>query len=100
MDEAARLLGASPGRTLRRIGLPLLRSTLLVALILVFVDVLKELPLTLILRPFNFDTLATRAFQLATDEQVAHAANASLVIILAGIGPVVFLNRLLDRRKR
>lgn len=100
MDEAARLLGASPGRTLRRIGLPLLRSTLLVALILVFVDVLKELPLTLILRPFNFDTLATRAFQLATDEQVAHAANASLVIILAGMGPVVFLNRLLDRRDR
>jgi iron(III) transport system permease protein len=99
MDDAARLLGATPGRTLRRVGLPLLRGTLFGALILVFVDVLKELPLTLILRPFNFDTLATRAFQLATDEMVAHAAPAALVIILTGVVPVVVLSRLFVRRE-
>ncbi|MGH7577687.1 MAG: ABC transporter permease [Longimicrobiales bacterium] len=98
MDDAARSLGASPSRTLARVALPLLRGTLLGALILVFIDVLKELPLTLILRPFNFDTLSTRAFQLATDEQIAQSANAALVIIGASVLPVVVLNRLLVRR--
>jgi iron(III) transport system permease protein len=79
------------------VSLPLLRGTLLGAVILVFVDVLKELPLTLILRPFNFDTLATRAYQLATDELVAVSSNYALVIILAGIIPVIVLNRVVAR---
>jgi len=81
LPAASRLLGASPLRTLARIELPLLRRALLAAGTLVFIDVLKELPLTLILRPFNFDTLATRAFQLAMDEQVAQSAPAALMVI-------------------
>jgi iron(III) transport system permease protein len=97
VDDAARSLGASPSCALRTISLPLLRGTLLGAVILVFVDVLKELPLTLILRPFNFDTLATRAYQLATDELIAVSANYALVIILAGVIPVVLLNRVVAR---
>lgn len=97
VDDAARSLGATPSCALRRVSLPLLRGTLLGAVILVFVDVLKELPLTLILRPFNFDTLATRAYQLATDELVAVSANYALVIILAGVIPVMLLNRVVAR---
>jgi iron(III) transport system permease protein len=97
VDDAARSLGASPSCALRTVSLPLLRGTLLGAVILVFVDVLKELPLTLILRPFNFDTLATRAYQLATDELIAVSSNYALVIILAGVIPVVLLNRVVAR---
>jgi iron(III) transport system permease protein len=96
LDEASRSLGTPPFATLRRVALPLLRSTLLGALILVFVDVLKEIPLTLILRPFNFDTLATRAYQLAVDEQVAESASAALVVIATGLVPIIWLNRLLS----
>jgi iron(III) transport system permease protein len=81
LGAASRTLGASPLRTLVRIELPLLRRALLAAATLVFIDVLKELPLTLILRPFNFDTLATRAFELASIEQVAHSAPAALLVI-------------------
>ncbi|MCG8604919.1 iron ABC transporter permease [bacterium] len=99
LDEASRSLGTSPLRTLFTINLPLIKSALLAAVILVFVDVLKELPLTLILRPFNFDTLATRAFELASDEMVAESANAALVIIAVGILPVVVVNKLLTRGK-
>jgi len=99
LDQASRTLGAPPLATLLRVGLPLLRPALLGATMLVFVDLLKELPLTLILRPFNFDTLATRAFQLASDEQVAESACAALVLIAAGILPVFGLNRLLTGRR-
>jgi iron(III) transport system permease protein len=97
VDDAARSLGATPSCALRKVSLPLLRGTLLGAVILVFVDVLKELPLTLILRPFNFDTLATRAYQLATDEMLAVSANYALVIIVAGMVPVILLNRFIAR---
>lgn len=97
VDDAARCLGCKPGRALCTVALPLMRGTLFGAVVLVFVDVLKELPLTLILRPFNFDTLATRAYQLATDELVTVSSSYALVIILAGIIPVVLLNRLLAR---
>ncbi|HUE96932.1 MAG TPA: ABC transporter permease subunit, partial [Longimicrobiaceae bacterium] len=82
LTAASRVLGASTVRTLFQIELPLLRRALLAASTLVFIDVLKELPLTLILRPFNFDTLATRAFQLAMDEQVAQSAPAALMVIV------------------
>ncbi|MDE0394660.1 MAG: iron ABC transporter permease [Gammaproteobacteria bacterium] len=96
MDESSRSLGVAPLRTLLRVNVPLLRGTLLAAGLLVFVDVLKELPLTLILRPFDFDTLATRAFQLAMDEQVARSALPSLLIIAIGLIPVVLLTRLME----
>lgn len=95
LDDASRSLGIRPLKTLLRINLPLVRGALLGALILVFVDVLKELPLTLILRPFNFDTLATRAFELASDEMVAESASAALVIVAIGTLPIVLVNRLL-----
>ena len=97
LDETSRSLGVSPMRTLLKVDLPLLKGTLLSAALLVFVDVLKELPLTLILRPFNFDTLATRAYQLATDELVAQSAIPALLIIVVGLAPVIVLNKLIGR---
>lgn len=99
LHEAALSLGAKPGRLLTKVNIPLLKTTLLSAGLLVFIDVLKELPLTLILRPFNFNTLATRAFELASDEMVASAAIPSLVIVLTGIIPIHFLNSLISRQK-
>jgi len=72
---------------------------LLTALLLVFVDVLKELPATLILRPFNFNTLAVRAFELASDERLAGSASFALAIVLAGIGPVILLSRAISRAR-
>jgi iron(III) transport system permease protein len=97
LGDAARVLGCRPSGVLRRLHLPLLRASLLSALLLVFVDVMKELPATLILRPFNFDTLAVEAFQLATTERLDAAAWPSLIIVAAGLVPVVLLCRMLDR---
>ncbi|MFU8855583.1 MAG: ABC transporter permease [Deferrisomatales bacterium] len=97
MDEAARSLGLRPAAVLGRVHLPLLRGSLLTALLLVFVDVLKELPATLILRPFNFNTLAVRAFELASDELLAESAAAALAIVLAGLLPVILLSRSIRR---
>lgn len=93
LDYAARSLGRRPAEVLRQIHVPLLRTTVLTALLIVFVDVLKELPATLILRPFNFNTLAVRAYELASDERLTDAAVPSLMIILVGIGPVILLSR-------
>lgn len=98
LDETARSLGQPPFRTLRTVNLPLLRGTLLAAGLLVFVDVLKELPLTLLLRPFDFDTLATTAYQLAEDELVAQSAHPALLIVLTGLIPVLLLNRYFNRQ--
>jgi iron(III) transport system permease protein len=93
IDESARTLGASPGEVLKRVHLPMLKGSLLTALLLVFVDVMKELPATLVLRPFNFNTLAVRAFELASDERLQDSASAALTIVLAGIIPVILLSR-------
>ncbi len=92
MDGAARTLGHSPAATLRRVHLPLVRGSLLTAGLLVFVDCMKELPLTLILRPFNYDTLATFVFQYASDELIEEAALGALTIVGAGIIPVILLS--------
>ena len=92
MDAASRTLGKSPGKTLALVHLPVMRSSLLAAGILVFVDVMKELPATIILRPFDFDTLAVRAFDLASDERLAQAATSSLGIVAVGILPVILLS--------
>jgi len=97
LDEAARSMGSSNKRVLRDIHLPLLRGSLLTALLLVFVDVLKELPTTLILRPFNFNTLAVRTFELASDERLADAALPALAIVIIGLLPVILLMRNLDK---
>jgi iron(III) transport system permease protein len=99
VEEAARSVGAGPWRTLTKIDVPLVSTALVGAGMLVFIDVLKELPLTLILRPFNFETLATRAFELASDEEVAASANASLIIVAIGAAPALALNRIMGREE-
>jgi iron(III) transport system permease protein len=96
MDNAARSLGASPLQVLRQVHVPLLRGSVLTSLMLVFVDVLKELPATLILRPFNFNTLAVRTYELASDERLADAALPALAIVCVSIIPVILLSRTLD----
>jgi len=90
MDDAGRSLG---------LRLPIMRGSLLTALLLVFVDVLKELPATLILRPFNFNTLAVRAFELASDEMLAESSLSALAIVLAGLLPVILLSRSIRRAR-
>ncbi|MEL0144671.1 MAG: iron ABC transporter permease [Alphaproteobacteria bacterium] len=93
MDMAARSLGAGTVRTLWRIHLPLIRGSLIAAATIVFVDSMKELPATLILRPFNFDTLATHVYQFASDELLEQSALSALTIVIAGIVPVILLSR-------
>lgn len=100
MDDAARVLGARKSRVFTAIHAPLLRSGILVGALIVFVDVMKELPATLILRPFNFETLATQAFRLASDERLAEAATPSLVIVAVGLLPVYLLSRQIRRLGR
>ncbi|MBL0044092.1 MAG: iron ABC transporter permease [Flavobacteriales bacterium] len=100
MDEAAHLLGSSPWRTFRQVNLPLLRPAIIAAALLVLMEVVKELPLTLILRPFNFDTLSTKVFELARIEQWPDAGVPALLIVLCGLFPVLVLDRLLERRTR
>jgi iron(III) transport system permease protein len=93
MDEAGRSMGMRPLALLKRVHLPMLRGSLVTALLLVFVDVLKELPATLLLRPFNFNTLAIRTFELANEERLADAAGPALAIVLASLIPVILLSR-------
>ena len=93
MDNAARSLGYAPLQVLKRVHVPLLRGSVLTALLLVFVDVLKELPATLVLRPFNFNTLAVRTYELASDERLADAALPALAIVLVSLLPVILLAR-------
>lgn len=95
--EASRSLGVSKLKTLFRVDLALLKKSFLVSSILLFVDLLKELPLTMILRPFNFDTLATKIYELAGDEQIPESAVPALILILAGIIPIYILNRLSEK---
>ncbi|SFI56176.1 ABC transporter permease [Jannaschia pohangensis] len=90
---AARSLGRGPGATLRAIHLPLMRSSIAMALLLVFVDSVKELPATLLLRPFGFDTLATRVHDQASLERLSQAAPAALVITCVGLVAVLLLAR-------
>ncbi|WP_298860026.1 iron ABC transporter permease [uncultured Sulfitobacter sp.] len=99
MDSASRSLGQGPIGTLRRVHLPILAPSLLTALLIVFVDVMKELPATLIMRPFNFDTLAVQAYRLASDERLEGAAVPSLVIVAMGLLPVILICRQVGRNR-
>jgi iron(III) transport system permease protein len=92
LDEASRSLGHSVSSTLLHVHTPLMWGGILTAVMLVFVDVMKELPATLIMRPFNFDTLAVQVYQYASDERLIEAAAPALTIILVGIIPVIFLS--------
>jgi iron(III) transport system permease protein len=97
MDEAARTLGCSPLALMVRVHVPLLTRALLIGALLVFVDALKELPATLVLRPFDFDTLATQAYNLAKDERLAEAALPSLTIVAVSLLPVIAVSHALSR---
>ena len=97
LDEAARTLGRSPTSILATVHAPLLKSGLATAALLVFVDVMKELPATLLLRPFNRDTLAVQAHNMASDERLADAGLPSLTIVAVGILPVILLSRAIAR---
>lgn len=97
MDEAARTLGCSPLALMVRVHVPLLTRALLIGALLVFVDALKELPATLVLRPFDFDTLATQAYNLAKDERLAEAALPSLTIVAISLLPVIVVSHALGR---
>ncbi|MBU0750821.1 MAG: iron ABC transporter permease [Gammaproteobacteria bacterium] len=91
MDDAAKSLGCGEVAVLRRVHLPMLRGSLLTAALLVFVDVMKELPATLVMRPFNFETLATQTYTLAADERLAEASIAALAIVAVGLVPIIVL---------
>lgn len=93
MEDAARSLGLGPAQALARVHLPMMRSSLVTAALLVFVDVMKELPATFVMRPFNFDTLAVQAYNLAADERLSEAATASLAIVAVGLVPLVLAAR-------
>ena len=93
MDDAARSLGHGPAATLVRVHAPMMWGSMLTAALMVFVDVMKELPATLIMRPFNFDTLAVQAYNLASDERLSEASTASLAIVAVGILPLIVLSR-------
>lgn len=101
IDAAARSLGETQTTMLRRVHLPLLRPAVLTALLMVFVDVMKELPATLIMRPFNFDTLAIQTYRLASDERLDQAALPALILVAVGLLPVLILSRrIMASRKR
>ena len=95
--SASRVLGHGYGASLRQIILPLLKSSFIAGLMLVFVDIMKELPMTLLLRPFDFETLATYTYQFAKDEMLEKAALPSLMIVITGLIPVIFMSTVLRR---
>lgn len=97
LRDAARVLGQRASGAVWRVELPLARPALLTAFLLVFVDTMKELPATLIVRPFDFDTLAVRVHSLASDERLAEASTSALLIVLVGLLPVIALTRAMRR---
>jgi len=100
MEDAARTMGLGRMGTLMRLHFPLIRASLVAAALLVFVDCMKELPMTIILRPFNFETLATFVFQYASDELLEEASLAALTIVGTGVIPVLMLSSTLSRSRR
>lgn len=100
MDEAAEGLGYRFNKILRKVHIPMMKGSLFAAIMLVFVDVIKELPATLIVRPFNFDTLAVQVYRLASDERLAESSGAALAIVLVGIIPVIILSRSISRARK
>jgi len=100
MDEAAQGMGFSFGKILRKIHIPMMSGSLFAAIMLVVVDVIKELPATLIVRPFNFDTLAVQVYRLASDERLAESSGAALAIVLVGLIPVIILSRSITKSRK
>ena len=96
LDMASRTLGCAPGEMVRRVHIPMIRKGLLTGFLLVFIESMKELPAALLLRPFGFESLATWVFQYVSDEKLEHAALAALILVLAGLAPLILLNRSLE----
>ena len=100
-DDAAKSLGANSFSMFFKIHFHLLKTPLLISFLVVFIDVLKELPLTAILRPFNFNTLSIKAFELASDERIADASSSAIMIVIAGIIPVIIITKnILGKRNK
>ena len=97
LDMASQSMGKSQGQTLRLVHLPLLRRGLLTAALLVFIECMKELPAALLLRPFNFESLATHVFQYVSDEQLELASISALSIVIVGFIPLYFINRSMEQ---
>jgi len=97
LDMASRSLGQSAMQTIRNVNLPLIKKGMLSAFILVFIEAMKELPTALLLRPFNFETLATYVYQFVSDEMIEYAALPALLIVLIGLLPFIIVNRLLEK---
>lgn len=97
LDLASRSLGQNAAQTIRRVNLPLISKGMLTAFILVFIESMKELPTALLLRPFNFETLATYVYQFVSDEMIEYAALPALLIVLMGLVPFIIVNRLLEK---
>jgi iron(III) transport system permease protein len=100
LDDSARMLGTGGAALLARVHWPLLKRSAAAAGLLVFVDVMKELPATLVMRPFDFDTLATQAYVLASDERLAEASSSALAIVAVGALPLVAISRQIARGRR
>lgn len=100
MDEAAEGMGYRFGKVLRKVHMPMMSGSLFAAIMLVIVDVIKELPATLIVRPFNFDTLAVQVYRLASDERLAESSGAALAIILVGLVPVFILSKSISQTRK
>jgi len=97
LDSASRTLGQSAAKTIRRVNIPLISKGMLSAFILVFIEAMKELPTALLLRPFNFETLATYAYQFVSDEMIEYAALPALLIVLMGLVPFIVVSRLMEK---
>lgn len=97
LDEAARSLGSNGLRLLRRVHLPILRGGLLTAATLVFVDVMKEMPITLMTRPFGWDTLSVRIFEMTSEGEWERAALPAVALVLAGLFPIMLLTKHANR---
>jgi len=100
MDEAAEGMGYGFGKILGKIHMPMMSGSLFAAIMLVIVDVIKELPATIIVRPFNFDTLAVQVYRLASDERLAESSGAALAIILVGLVPVIILSKSISKTRK
>lgn len=100
MDEAAQGMGFKYGKILRKIHMPMMSGSLFAAIMLVVVDVIKELPATIIVRPFNFDTLAVQVYRLASDERLAESSGAALAIVLVGLIPVFILSKSIAKTRK
>ena len=99
LNNVSRSLGSSAIKSLLKLNLPLLKKSILVAGLFVFIYTVKELPLTLILRPFNFETLATRTFDLTSQAQISESSIPALCIVLVVLVPVIWLNRQMEYKK-